>query len=190
MLQTLDSSAAGSASPLPHVDTNAICRQHWPALFAAAVRRGCDVHVAEDAVQDLFCGLIRRGQLHCLGGLPAEHQTARLTLQLRHQMANRWRDAHRVKRGGNHAFVPMWNEDGTPLEIPDEKYSASRANARERRRALRAALRSLQSEMKPTTWNLVAPWLLSRPKDKMSGALRVALHRARGRLRELMAESL
>lgn len=188
MLHSLDSSATG----LPPVDTNAMCRRHWPALRAAAMRRGCDVHVAEDAVQDLFCGLIRRGQLHRLGGLPAEHQTARLALHLRHQMANRWRDAHRVKRGGSITLVPLWNEDGTPIEIADDKYSTGVLNARERRLALCGALRSLRAEMKPSTWNQIAPWLVLGPqrKMKMSGALRVALHRARVRLRELMTESL
>lgn len=190
MLQTLDSSAAGFASP-PPVDTNAMCRQHWPVLCALAMRRGCDVHVAEDAVQDLFCGLIRRGQLHRLGSLPTEHQTARLTIQLRHQMANRWRAAGRLKRGGGQVPVPLWREDGSPLEIAGEDpFAPAAMNASARRVALRRALLALKTEMKPAAWRVLAPWLLGRQHGKMTGALRVALHRARLRLRDLMAESL
>lgn len=172
------------------MDANALCRQHWPVLRALAIRRGCDVQVAEDAVQDLFCTLIRRGQLRHLGGLPAEHQTARLSLQLRHQMANRWRDARRLKRGGGQTFVPLNLEDGTPLEIVDERHSVAAANARARRVALRQALVALRAEMKAEAWAFIAPWLLHKSKEKMSGALRVALYRARGRLRELIGESL
>lgn len=189
MLQSFESSAAGSSSP-PPVDVNAICRHHWPVLHAAAMRRGCDVHVAEDAVQDLFCGLIRRGQLHHLGSLPAAHQTARLTTKLRHEMANRWRDARRIKRGGGQVFIPLWNNDGTPLEITDEQLSPDPTEATARRRVLRRAILALRAELKPATWNFIAPWLLGLERGKMSGALRVALHRARARLRELISESL
>ena len=184
MIHSLDSSAAGTASP-PPVDVNALCRRHWPSLHSLAVRRGCDPQLAEDAVQDLFCGLIRRGQLHQLGRLEPAHQTARLTVQLRHQIAKRWRDGHRQKRGGAFVFVSLWNDDGTPLDIADERTLPGSSNARHRQAALRRALAALRAEMKPSSWNAIAPWLLSRPKETMSGSQRVALYRARLRLREL-----
>jgi DNA-directed RNA polymerase specialized sigma24 family protein len=51
---TTDSSALNAASML--------YSRHWPVLCAFARARGCEVHDAEDAVQELFAKLVAQGQ--------------------------------------------------------------------------------------------------------------------------------
>ncbi len=185
MLHTFDCSAAG---PLhPQDELNAVCRAHWPRMFGLAMQRGLDAHAAEDAVQDVFAALVRRDQLTALASLTEDNQARHLTTRLLSRIANLWRDQHREKRGGGVVFVSLTREDGGTLDIPDEHAQPEDDAALRRRAALRRALMALRSEMKPARWRVIAPELLGGTSARRrTGAARIALHRARRRLRDLL----
>ncbi len=166
----------------------ALCRAHWSRLFLLARRSGCEVHDAEDAVQEMFEKLVRRGLLAALARQPAETQSAHLAVRMRCHLMNRWRDGRRLQRGGAVVIVPLVSDDGCVVDVPDTRAEDARGSATDIHRKLRALAR-LRMEMKPQNWSRLAPWLM--PADdggtrQTSGATRVALHRARRRLRELM----
>lgn len=171
-------------------EISAFYRQHYPQLRTHACCLGCDPHTAEDAVQDMFLRLLRHDRLHSLTTLSSQFQQASLRLRLRCQLMNRWRDSHRLRRGGPRSFIPFLQPDGTALEIADDRAPIPGSPPRLSEQNLHDALQLLRQELKPITWQRVGPFLeadappgLHPPK---SSATRVALHRARQRLRELM----
>jgi DNA-directed RNA polymerase specialized sigma24 family protein len=164
-----------------------MCRAHWSRLFLLAVQRGLDAHAAEDAVQDVFAALVRRDQLIVLASLSEENQSRHLTTRLLSRVANIWRDAHREKRGGGVVFVPLSREDGSTHDIADPRAQNEDGSLQIMRRALHRALTTLRAEMRPERWRIIAPCLLGALNTHhQTGASRVALHRARRRLRELL----
>ncbi|MDZ4402879.1 hypothetical protein [Prosthecobacter sp.] len=156
-----------------------------------AQRLGCDAHTAEDNVQDMFLRLLRTGRLQLLAELPPPHQQAHLHLRLRCHLVNRTRDARRPRRGGRLIHVPLHQADGAPFEIIDERADVPGSEPRLCELHLQSALRLLRSELTPPAWRRVSPWLdveeAEAPlRKRQNGATRVALHRARRRLRELL----
>lgn len=167
-------------------EISAFYQRHYPQLRTHACGLGCDPHSAEDAVQDLFLRLLRHGRLHSLTTLSSQY----LRLRLRCQLMNRWRDSHRLRRGGTCTFIPLLQPDGTALEIADERAPIPGSSPRLSEQSLHNALQILRQELKPITWQRVGPILEDdQPATPQppSPATRVALHRARKRLRELLA---
>ena len=159
--------------------TNDFCRAHWPRLYSLARQRGCDPHSAEDAVQEVFLSLVRRKKMAELVLAPLAQQQLHLTVSLRCRISNAIRDQHRQKRGGMAVFVSLddfeiADERTLPVVSPDLGL-------------LQQALRKLQMEMKPEAWSRLSPALLGdAPCRQQNGAYRVALCRARRRLKQLI----
>ena len=167
-------------------EISAFYQRHYPQLRTHACGLGCDPNTAEDAVQDLFLRLLRTGRLHSLTTLSSQY----LRLRLRCQLMNRWRDSHRQRRGGTCTFIPLLQPDGTTLDIADERSPIPGNPPRLSEQSLHSALQTLRQELKSITWQRISPILEddqpSAPQPP-SPATRVALHRARKRLRELLA---
>lgn len=176
---------AGAFIAQPPPDCEAFCRTHWPRLHALACRRGCSPHEAEDAVQELFEKLVARGGLAPLARLPHDTQRTHLTVRLHCHLANRWRNARRLRRGGGVEFVPLIHRDGTMHDAPAPRQDHETLHALQ---ALGRAFQQLRSELKPDAWRRVSPWLEDGDETgpRKTNATRVALHRARRRLRELL----
>lgn len=174
-----------------HDEISAFYLRHYPQLRRHAHGLGCDPHTAEDAVQDVFLRLLQHDRLRMLATLPGQHQQASLRLRLRCHLVNRWRDARRLRRGGHHPFVPLLQPDGTALEIADERAPIPGSSPRLSEQSLHNALQILRQELQPHTWQRVRPFLdadeTPSSHSPQSSATRVALHRARQRLRELLA---
>lgn len=183
-----DSRRTGDVSG--EAEISAFYLRHYPQLRMHAHGLGCDPHTAEDAVQDVFLRLLQHDRLRMLATLPGQHQQASLRLRLRCHLVNRWRDARRLRRGGHRHFVPLIQQDGNVLEITDERTPTPGSTPRLCEQSLHDALQRLRHELQPGAWQRVRPFLdgdeTPGPHPPQSSATRVALHRARQRLRELI----
>lgn len=174
--------------PLSHATSSAPddwCATSWQRLYSLACVRGCDPHTAEDTVQEVFVTLARLGRLETLAQQPAEARQGLLARCLKNRVARDFRDSHRLKRGGGHTFVSLDDPESSALEVADERCSPPPQS--DDLGALRQALTVLQSEMRPELWSLLSGALLEGAKTRgFNVAQRVALHRARRRLKQLM----
>lgn len=173
-------------------DISALYLRQFSLLKTQARSLGYDLHTSEDAAQDVLVRLLRQGRLHELCALPWPHQQASLRVRLRCHLSNRWRDSRRQRRGGTLVFVPLIQDDGTVLEVADERAMPPGHHAWFSEARLTCALRRLRHELRPRAWLQVRPYLEGgesgvRPQ-RQSPATRVALFRARQRLRELLEE--
>lgn len=165
------------------------CRVHWRRLQAAACQRGCPPAEAEDVVQDVFLSLVRRGLIESLGNLPVEAQASHLFLRLRSVLMNRWRDARRQCRGALEMAVPL--EDENVPELPTQTTPATEADRTWLAKCINSAFDRLRLQTRAPLWQEISPWLLdSEHENVRSGAQRVALHRARQKLRVLVREEM
>lgn len=183
---TTDSSALSAASML--------YRRHWPVLCAFARSRGCEVHDAEDAVQELFAKLVAQGQ-HERAAAIVDHgeQAAFLFARLRTHLIKRWQHRTRQRRGGGVVCFSLSDENGTDIDVADAHPSPDGELDRDWargviERALSSCCHELQAQGRGEVWksleeNIVHGCRAARPQ---SGALRTALHRAKRRLRALI----
>ncbi len=110
-----------------------VCREHWQALLSLALAKGCALHDACDAVQELFTRLLQSGEYETLGGWQPAQQRVWLRQKMQWHLVNRHRDSQRKARGGGAVHVSL--EDAEHVaggDAPDQLYD---------RALLRAALR-------------------------------------------------
>lgn len=162
---------------------------HRNRLLGLACHRGCDAHEAEDALHDLFAKLLRSGRMDEVTALPYEDQCAILSRRLLSTMMNRHRAqmAQRRSSARTVALADVMEEapfcsQSTPATALERSWAMA---------ALHAALQRLQAEMTLTEWHLVSPYLdadnARRPAAASTPKVRVAVYRARQRLRALIS---
>jgi len=166
-------------------------RHHQASLVNFACLRGCDEHEAFDAVQDLFLRLFRHGLLFSLAERPVEWQRARLLRILRWMILNQWRHKATVRRGSG---AEMASLEAMLEEGQDVASSGTPASEHDRSWAMSVVdrgLHRLRSSVSVAKWSSIEPALLGGLSAEMdvcrTPALRVAVHRARVRLREFVA---
>jgi len=168
---------------------DSFCRAHWPRLHAAACQRGCTRVEAEDAVQELFLSLARRGMMEHLAARPLESQTSYLFLRLRCVLINRWRDAHRQRRGATAEILPLDDELMPELSVhatPDREADRAWLDG-----CITLAVERLREQTREQTWFEISSDLIEPASETASsGARRAALHRARKKLRHLLREEM
>ncbi len=171
-------------------DFEVLCRTHWPRLCALACKAGCSQPDAEDAVQDVFHKLLRGGQWTSLLEMPQDLQAAHLRLMLRSHLSNAWRDSRRLKRGGHLTIVALDGAEGELEEIAGPLTPEVEHDRAWMVRTLQRALDRLHQESGPREWGLLDAWLGGQGGSLepacLPGAQRVALHRAKARLRRLI----
>lgn len=180
------SSRSPSASLTHARDT--FCQYHWPRLLHLARQRGCDPQTAQDVVQDLFLSLLRRGVLDALAVESPSAQAGYLATNLRCLLINRWRDAHRQRRGGQTSTVSLDDE-----EVPEPACGETPATHYDRAwlsGCIRQAMVRLEKQTSSQVWQQLQPALEDDPADIKTSARRTALHRARKRLRLLVREEM
>lgn len=179
-------------------DASALYRRHWPALCAFARSRGCEMHDAEDAVQELFAKLVAQGQ-HERAAAITDHgeQAAFLFARLRTHLIKRWQHRTRQRRGGGAVCFSLSDENGTDIDIADSRPAPDRELDRRWARAvIDSAMEcisvELQAQGRADVWVSLERSMIEgvRGDQPQTGALRTALHRAKRRLRTVLSGKL
>ncbi|OYW70596.1 MAG: hypothetical protein B7Z37_30245 [Verrucomicrobia bacterium 12-59-8] len=160
-------------------------RRHQAALVSFVRRRGCDEHEAWDVVQELFLRMFRRGVIARLAAWGEENQRAWLLRTLRWIISNQHRDRMRLKRGNIRAHESLDCLLDAGFDVAGDATPATEYDRRWALSVLERGIARLRADMKPAVWSRVESNMwgsghLSTP------ALRVAGHRARLRLREII----
>lgn len=165
---------------------------HRSRMIHYAHARGCDEHEALDLVQDVFLRLFRLNLLISLAARPREVQAGLLTRTLRWLILNRIRQRMSSKCGlGQKAeSLDALLEDG--MDIPCPGNPATEFDLAWAKAALNRSMNRLYSSVSPMIWESLESNLFDH---KLSGkaatpALRVAMHRARLRLREIVTQEV
>ncbi|MCX6854622.1 MAG: hypothetical protein NTV80_06925 [Verrucomicrobia bacterium] len=159
--------------------------RHRTRLLALAKAHGCDVHEAEDVVQDMFAKLLRMGRLEDVNALPETVQSAVLGRRLKSVLMNRWRDQQRQCRDARRTIAL------DELETMDRTLACQRTPAMEHdyswaMRRVTDALKTLRDECGQRLWQELEPALHGDGRHAATARCRVAVHRVRKRLRTLI----
>lgn len=179
----------------------ALLRAYWPPLFAFACRQGCGPDVAQDVVQGFLARLLERGDLTRVDPERGRFRSY-LLAGLQHYLISQVRHEKAAKRGPM-MVVPL--EAGAVARearlVPDGELSPEVVfDRRWARRVLERAMDRLQSEQeargKGDWYRALKAGLagdegqdygrLAVELGSSPGAVAVAVHRLRKRLRELV----
>jgi DNA-directed RNA polymerase specialized sigma24 family protein len=162
-------------------------QRHQLSLVRYACQRGCDEHEAWDVVQELFLRVHRRGMLVSLVAKTEEMQRAWLMRTLLWVIHNARRHKLAIRRSGGYvaesldAMMESGQEVGchsTPASEYDRAWAAS---------VVERGLSRLRSLLTSSAWQCIESSILgqdaSEYDQRPSPKLRVAVHRARLRLR-------
>ncbi len=199
--------AAGQpGSPRAAAAMEELCRSYWYPLYAYVRRRGYRVEEAQDLTQSFFAGMIENRWLKS-----ADPQRGRfrsfLLGAMNHFLANDWRQAHALKRGGGKTLISLddtaegrYAVDAasglTPEKIFERRWAWSlfeRAVARLREHYIGGGKARLYDALKGYLADEVAEGEYARlaaELDMTSGAIATAVHRLRDRYRELVREEV
>jgi RNA polymerase sigma factor (sigma-70 family) len=182
-----------------------LCRTYWYPLYAFVRRRGHRDQEAQDLTQEFFMRLLDGETLRSVHPTKGRFRGF-LVAAMRHFLANQWRNAHRLKRGGDRWFL-SWEElkpeerYGLEPEIegsPEAIYDRAQTLAAYALNCLRSEMESegngarfealrgyLEADAAPSTYaDMAAQLRLSEP------ALKSAIHRLRRRYAEFVRQEI
>jgi len=165
-------------------------QHHQLTLVNFARQRGCDEHEAWDSVQELFLRIFRRGLLELLCTMPVDGQRAWLMRTLNWIVLNQWRHKNALRRGDGTFTVSI----DTLLEQGHEPADQSSPEIPHDRAwimsVIERGVNRLRSSFGEVQWKRIEPALLetndSQNSVEYTPALRVAVHRARCKLRDIL----
>ena len=141
---------AGGSSESSRSAMEMLCRRYWYPLYVFVRRRGYDTHEAQDLTQELFARLLASESLKTAQPERGRFRTFLLGA-LKNFLANEWRDAHRLKRGGGVELL-SWDElDPERRYVLEPVGSGSAESLFDRRWAqavVSVALTRLETEMR------------------------------------------
>jgi RNA polymerase sigma-70 factor (ECF subfamily) len=199
--------AGGGGSQQADMALEELCRTYWYPLYVYVRRQTPTREDAEDLTQAFFARFLEKNYL---AGLNSERGRFRafLLAALKHFLANEWDRAKRQKRGGGVAVVPLdWQNADTRYQIdppdnlsPDKLYDRAwavtvleRVLARLLDESARDGKTELFGQLKPflMVGKGAIPYAQVAETLKLTeGAVRVAVHRLRGRYRELLRDEV
>lgn len=171
-------------------------RRHFASLCAFARARGCEPYDAEDAVQELFAKLVAQDQIERAASIPDNgEQAAFLLARMRTLIIKRWQFRTRLRRGGGCVCFSLDDSEGASIDVADEHATPDLEQDRDWARAvLDRALDRMNAELcssgRREVWKRLESDLVDQTPQStaQSSSLRVALHRARRRLRDFIRE--
>ncbi|MSU64378.1 MAG: sigma-70 family RNA polymerase sigma factor [Pedosphaera sp.] len=198
--------AGDDGSPRGMVALEELCRAYWYPLYAFVRRKGHDAEDARDLTQQFFVRLIEGNRVSLADPQRGRFRTFLLG-SLQNFLLNEWAKSARQKRGGQFEFVPLLSDD------PENLYAAEPADHRtpemlfEQRWAAAVMDRAFtrlaagQSAGRARLFEALQPFIWGDKSGTphaetatalglSEGAVRVAVHRLRGRFRELLREEI
>jgi RNA polymerase sigma-70 factor (ECF subfamily) len=197
------SSAEGAAA------FDILCHSYWRPLYSYVRRRGFSTEDAQDLTQSFFARLMETGSIGRAMPERGRFRTFLLT-SMQNFLANEWDRDHTLKRGGGVAFLDLDEMGGAEAEYasdpvsaelpPDKLYERNwtlallgRATARleaefdeaGKSKTFKALSGFLAGDTSATTYAEAAAAL-----GIGEAAARVAVHRLRGRLRDLLRREI
>jgi len=196
--------AAGKRSaPQSAAALAALCETYWYPLYAYVRRRGHDADEAQDLTQAFFARLIKKCDLAAAQQERGRFRSFLLT-SLKHFLSNERDRGHAQKRGGGRTPVSIdfATAEGRYHLEPSHELTAEKIF--ERRWAL-VLLENVLARLHEESVHAGKSWIFDRLKvfltgeqpavssgqlaaelQMTAGALKVAVHRLRGRYRELL----
>jgi RNA polymerase sigma-70 factor (ECF subfamily) len=199
--------AKEGASEEAHAALASLCATYWRPLYAYVRRSGHSVEDAQDLTQSFFSRLIERQSLRRVDPALGKFR-AFLLAALKNFLANEWRRDQAEKRGGTSQVVSF--EDMTRAEdlyasgrnrsdSPEQLYERNWALALLERTTTRLAA-EFEAARKAHLFAVLKPYLTGDRKGGYSEAaadlglsevaIRVAVHRMRGRFRDLLVQEV
>ena len=194
--------AAGGEPSAPAAEAlETLCRSYWQPLYVYARRRGYGLEDAQDLTQQFLARFVRNHSFRLADPARGRFRTF-LLKSLQNFLADDWRRAHRLKRGGDMTVISLDGpaaETNCALELAE---TMTPERAFERRWAMtllaqvlermgedyrRAGKGRLFDALKEHLWGTDgAPTYaqVGQDLDLSEGALRVAVHRLREHYRE------
>ncbi len=189
------------ASPGPSPALEDLCRADWSPLYSFLRRQGYSPHDAEDLVQGFLARLLAREDLGGVGPEKGRFRTFLLTA-LRNFTIKQALHQKALKRGGGQALIPLNVEEAERLCGPDLSANSPEAafDKRFAQAVVARAFTTLREEHrargKKEFFVTLAPFLDGAEPEGYEeagaklgmapGTVAVAIHRMRGRLRELL----
>jgi RNA polymerase sigma factor (sigma-70 family) len=186
----------------------ALCRAYWYPLYAFVRRQGHDCDSAQDLTQEFFASLLEQNYLRSFDRERGKFRSFLLAC-LKHFLANEHDRRRAAKRGGSVEFVPMdvfeagedryAREPGheqTPERVFEREWALellAKTTARLEHERVQAGR---SKEFESLRGFLAADELrmpyrtLAEKLETSEGALKTAVHRLRGRFRELLREEI
>jgi RNA polymerase sigma-70 factor (ECF subfamily) len=196
--------AAGhSSAPGAQAALETLCRTYWYPLYVYVRRQGNSPENAQDLTQEFFARLLAKKYMR-LADPDRGKFRAFLLKSLKHFLVNEWEKARTQKRGGGQCVIPL------DAEIAESRYAAEPAQgltldqAYEKRWAatlIEAVLGRLRESyaaagqlatfetLKGFTWGdhtTLSYAEAARQSGLTEGAVKAAVHRLRGRYRDLL----
>jgi RNA polymerase sigma-70 factor (ECF subfamily) len=184
-----------------------LCATYWRPLYAFVRRSGHSVEDAQDLTQSFFSRLIEKDSLRHVDPSLGKFR-AFLLAALKNFLANEWRRGHAEKRGGASHVVSLEDmsrgEDFYACgrnwaETPEQVYERNWALALLERTTARLAA-EFEGAGKAHVFAALKPYLTGDRKGAYSQAatdlglsevaVRVAVHRMRGRFRDLLVQEV
>ncbi len=205
-------SLVGAARPDEASQTRArealedLCRAYWYPLYAFVRSRGYSAADAQDLTQAFFARIVETG-----GFASADRERGRFRSYLlgamKHFLANEWHRAQTQKRGGQVRFIEFDALDPEARYVGASEQSDNPEHLFDREWALQTiagALQELREEMakagKSEQFDALKGSLTGEeesPREKIAarldmseGAVKVAVHRLRGRYRKLLRAAI
>jgi RNA polymerase sigma factor (sigma-70 family) len=194
--------ASSSPSAATREALEELCRAYWPPLYAYLRRSGHDPDAAKDVVQGYLARLIEREDLEAVGPDKGRFRSY-LLAGLRNFSISEVRREHAQKRGGGAEVVSINAEEAesgcgllldremTPDQAFDQRWAETilqHAIEALRQEYIARGKRELFEALKPSLTGGAAEdrAALGRELAMTPGAVAVAVHRLRLRLRELV----
>lgn len=184
-----------------------LCRAYWFPLYAYARRRGHDVMSAEDLTQAFFADLLERQALGQVDRSKGKFRSF-LLASLNNFLNNEWDKAQRLKRGGGREIVSfdgMSVEERYQFEPPDEATPERLFERRWAQAVLAQAVSRMGAESRAAgmerRFEVLKDFLMgdagsasyegaAARLDLTVSAVTSAIHRLRGRFREVFREEI
>lgn len=199
-------SAGHAGSEAGRASLEVLCSSYWYPLYTYVRRRGHDADEARDLTQGFFTRLFEKQDIQDADPERGRFRAFLLTA-LKHYLANEWDREQAQKRGGGRVHVSI------DMEGADERFGirARREESPERsferawalallERVLDALRKDYEARGKSETFAALKGFLTTEGTESQAaiaerlgtteGAVKVAVHRLRGRYREAIRDEI